>query len=91
MKQENRIIEHNWAMYDCSHVVIKPRNMTPEELQEGYYRISKEAYKLSSILKRINFLNISSILIFLSNIGLKIKGNSMPKYTRDIMCNNSDI
>lgn len=91
MKRENRIIENNWSMYDCSHVVIKPKNMTPEELQEGYYRISKEAYKLSSILKRINFLNITSILIFLSNIGLKIKGNNLPEYTRTIMTDNSDI
>lgn len=91
MKQENRIIEQNWSMYDCNHVVIMPKNMTPDELQEGFYWISKEAYKLSSILKRINFLNMFSLLVFIANIGLKIKNNNLSKYTRDIMIDNSDI
>lgn len=45
MKEANRIIEDNWAMYDCSHVVIQPANMTPEELQEGFYRTCNEVYK----------------------------------------------
>lgn len=45
MKEEDRIIEDNWAMYDCSHVVIQPAKMTPEELQEGFYRFCFEVYK----------------------------------------------
>lgn len=91
MKRENRIIEHNWSMYDCNHMVIKPKNMTTEELQEGFYWISKEAYKLRSILKRTEFLNFFSFLVFLSNIGLKIKCRNLYKYTRNIMTDNSDI
>ena len=91
MKRENRIIENNWSMYNCSHVIIMPKNITPEELQEGYYRISKEAYKLSSIIKRIEFLNLFSLSILLANIGLKIKANGLPEYTREILTNNSDI
>ena len=91
MKQENRIIEYNWSMYDCNHVVIKPKNMTTEELQEGFHWISREAYKLSSTLQRIEFINIFSILAFVANIGLKIKNFNLPKYTRDIMTDNSDI
>jgi len=91
MKQENRIIEKNWSVYDCNHVVLKPKNMTPEELQEGFHWISREAYKLNSILKRTEFLNFFSFLVFLSNIGLKIKCRDLSKYTRDIMTDNSDI
>lgn len=45
MKEENRIIEDDWAMYDCSHVVIRPAKMTPEELQEGFYTLCNEVYK----------------------------------------------
>ena len=45
MKEENRIIEDNWAMYDCSHVVIQPANMTPDELQQGFYDLCNEVYK----------------------------------------------
>jgi len=91
MKRENRIIEQDWSMYDCNHVAIKPKNISPEELQEGFNWISKEAYNLSSIIKRIEFLNPSSLLIFMANIGLKMKCGNSAKYTRDIMTDNSDI
>lgn len=91
MKQENRIIELDYSMYDCNHVVIKPKNMTPQELQEGFHWISKEAYQISTILKRTEVLNIFSLLVFIANIGLKIKCGNSVKYTRDIITDNSDI
>jgi radical SAM superfamily enzyme YgiQ (UPF0313 family) len=91
MKRENRIIEQNWSMYDCNHVVIMPKNMTPEELQRGFDWISKEAYNLAFILRRIIFLNKFSLLIFLANISLKIKGNNLSKDARNIIIDNSDI
>jgi len=49
MKMTNRIIEHNWSVYDCNHVVINPKNMTAEELHEGFNWILKETFKYSSI------------------------------------------
>lgn len=73
MKKENRIIENNWSKYDLHHVVIRPRNMSVEELQNGFNWISKEAYKPLTIIKRIKFLNPFSWLILFSNISLKIK------------------
>ncbi|HSA05754.1 MAG TPA: radical SAM protein [Candidatus Gastranaerophilales bacterium] len=91
MKQENRIIEYNWSMYDCNHVVIKPKNMSVKELQEGFDWINKEAYKLGSILKRVEFVNLSSLLVLTANIGLKTKCGGSVKYTRNIMTDNSDI
>ncbi len=91
MKREGRIIETDYSMYDCNHVVIEPKNMTIEELQEGFNWINTEAYKLGSVLKRIEFLNIFSLLIFVANVGLKIKNSKSNKYARDIMSNNSDI
>ncbi len=91
MKRENRIIEQNWSMYDCNHVVIKPKNMTPEELQEGFDWISKEVYKFGAVLNRINFLSPFSFLTFLANIGLKTKCNNLFDYTRDDFCNTRDI
>ncbi|MDD3149938.1 MAG: radical SAM protein [Candidatus Gastranaerophilales bacterium] len=91
MKKENRIIENNWSMYDCNHVIIEPNNMTARELQEGFDWISKEAYKLTSILKRIEFINLFSLLIFIANIGLKIKCKNVCQASRDIICANKDI
>ncbi len=65
--------------------------MTADELQEGFYWISKETYKLSSILNRVEFLNIFSLAVFLANIGLKTKFNNLSRYTKDIMTDNMDI
>jgi len=73
MKKENRIIENNWSKYDLHNVVIKPKNMSAEELQKGFNWISNEAYKPITMLKRIKFLNPFSFLIFFANISLKIK------------------
>lgn len=73
VRKENRIIENNWSKYDLHHVVIKPKNMSVEELQKGFNWISNEAYKPITILKRVKFLNPFSFLIFFANISLKIK------------------
>lgn len=73
MKEENRIIENNWSNYDLHHVVIKPINMSVEELQKGFNWISKEAYKPINIIKRMKFLNPFSVLMFFANVSLKIK------------------
>lgn len=53
MKQEGRIITENWSMYDMAHVVYKPKNMTVDELQEGYLRVNRSFYSFGSMLKRL--------------------------------------
>jgi len=51
--EENRIIDFNLSNYNTSHVVFKPKNMTPDELMKGYLWIYKEFYSLKNIIKRI--------------------------------------
>jgi len=53
MEDEGRIIDRDWANYDVCHSVIQPKNMTSEELQNGYFWAVRETYKLPNILKRI--------------------------------------
>ncbi|HJZ85091.1 MAG TPA: radical SAM protein [Polyangia bacterium] len=53
MKAENRLLTTDWGYYDGGHVVIKPRLMTPEQLQEGADWASREFYKTSRILGRL--------------------------------------
>jgi radical SAM superfamily enzyme YgiQ (UPF0313 family) len=51
--KENRIVDHNLSNYNTSHVVYKPKNMTAEELYDGYLWIYKEVYTLKNIIKRL--------------------------------------
>ncbi len=45
-------MDYNWPLFDGAHVITRPRGMTVEELQEGYYRFLREAYSLTGILRR---------------------------------------
>jgi radical SAM superfamily enzyme YgiQ (UPF0313 family) len=53
LKTEDRILTQDWSLYDSSHVVYRPRTMTPDQLLAGYYQVLKEAFSLGSILKRL--------------------------------------
>ena len=50
---ENRIVDFNLASYNTAHVVYKPKNMTAEELYNGYLWIYKELYTFKNIMKRL--------------------------------------
>lgn len=45
-------MDYNWPLFDGAHVLVSPRNMTAEQLQEGYYYFLREAYSLAGILRR---------------------------------------
>lgn len=51
--KENRITDYNLSKYNTSHVVYKPKNMTPEELYNGYLWIYKEVYTFKNIMRRL--------------------------------------
>ena len=53
LKNENRIFDFNWNNYNTSNVVFTPKNMTKEELYEGYLWIYKEFYSSKNIIKRL--------------------------------------
>ncbi|MCK5543741.1 MAG: radical SAM protein [Desulfobulbaceae bacterium] len=44
-EKENRILHKNWSRYTTTEVCFKPKNMTPDELQEMYYYAWKSFYK----------------------------------------------
>lgn len=51
--EENRIVDFNLTNYNTAHVVYKPKNMTAEELYNGYLWIYKEVYTFKNIMKRL--------------------------------------
>ncbi len=73
LKQEGRLLTEDWSRYDMASVVFRPKRMTVEQLQEGFWKVNRSFYSPSSILKRI-FLPSSfrrSLLIFgPMNLGL---------------------
>ncbi|MGC9308590.1 MAG: B12-binding domain-containing radical SAM protein [Thermoplasmatota archaeon] len=52
-ERENRILTRDWSKYSQAHVVYQPKNMTVDELREGYRWITKKYYSWPEMLKRI--------------------------------------
>jgi radical SAM superfamily enzyme YgiQ (UPF0313 family) len=83
LKEQARIISDDWSHYDHHTVVFKPKNMTPQELAEGYRYVQKEFYSFSSILRHIPSLlavtpvDLRRALVFLL---LNFAGKSVAKY-----------
>ena len=57
MDKENRILSKDWNRYHVCDVVFKPKNFTPEELYNGYWKASQEFFSLKNIAKRL-FYNV---------------------------------
>ncbi|HEY5599117.1 MAG TPA: hypothetical protein VIK48_00385, partial [Candidatus Manganitrophaceae bacterium] len=53
MKREGRITDFNWEHYDGKHVVYKPKRMSPEALQEGFFWANHRFFSHDSILRRL--------------------------------------
>lgn len=53
LDSEGRIIDRNWAHYDGRHVVFKPKLLSPEALEDGYFWAYHKFYSIPSIAKRI--------------------------------------
>jgi radical SAM superfamily enzyme YgiQ (UPF0313 family) len=53
LKEEGRIFDDHWPHYDMSHVVFKPKLMSPRKLQEGYLWAQKYCCSPRSILGRL--------------------------------------
>jgi len=62
MEQQGRIINRDWSKYTVGEVVFQPKQLTPEELQEGYYWSREQLASLKSIVKRTFHLRKSSLL-----------------------------
>ncbi len=52
LEKEGRIVDMDWGKYHTGEVVFKPKGMTAEELQNGYYWIFRNMYSVRNILKR---------------------------------------
>lgn len=87
-ESEGRIIDNNWDHYDYRHTVIKPKLMSPQELQDGadwlyvqYYRLDRIILRTLRALFKVGFF--SAVLTWRLNMTyrydnklLKLKGKN---------------
>jgi len=71
MESEDRIITRDWDRYNTEHVVYKPRNMSPERLQEGLREAWAQTTSYRSILKRVRWLAPGAFLSLAINLGFR--------------------
>ncbi len=73
-QKEGRLLYTNfpqdWKHYNNGQVTFTPKNMTPRELQQGYYHAWKKFYSPTSIIKRLapKFMNKSMYFTLLENV-----------------------
>lgn len=73
MKNEGRLISTDWTYYNGkTRVAFKPKNMTAEELYEGYMWFRREFYSISSILKRLSISKTNLLHNFIINLGYRL-------------------
>ena len=47
-EQDQRLLHKNWEYYDAMHVVFKPKNFSPEELQRGMIECCSDFYSYAN-------------------------------------------
>jgi radical SAM superfamily enzyme YgiQ (UPF0313 family) len=52
LKQEKRILTDDWSKFDTWNLIIEPKNMSPERLQERFNIFRKEVFNQRGIFKR---------------------------------------
>jgi radical SAM superfamily enzyme YgiQ (UPF0313 family) len=70
IRAEGRLLHEHWAHYDTQHVVIRPKNMTPEQLDAGFIRAYRETFRLKSIWHRTSGAKQAAIA-FIGNLAYR--------------------
>jgi radical SAM superfamily enzyme YgiQ (UPF0313 family) len=73
-EREGRIICTDYTKYTGGTVIVRPKNMTADQLQAGYNRFTKDYYRMMEIVYRaFNQPNaVATITGLISNVGHKI-------------------
>lgn len=69
-KKEGRLLSEDWSKYNSkTAVTFKPKNMTPEELYDGYLRFRRKFFSLRSFVKRFKASRTNIAVNFIINFG----------------------
>jgi radical SAM superfamily enzyme YgiQ (UPF0313 family) len=51
MQKAERMLHSDWDLYDTRHTVYRPAQMTPQRLEQGYWRAYRDFYRWGSIMR----------------------------------------
>lgn len=88
LQKENRLLHTRWEHYDTQHVVFRPKNMTPEQLDEGFRKAYQQTYSLKSILRRTTALKSRFPVSFMGNLAYRIYLRRLENETDRILHSN---
>jgi radical SAM superfamily enzyme YgiQ (UPF0313 family) len=81
-KKEGRLLSKDWSFYNRkTRAAFQPKQMTPEELFEGYMWFRREFYSYKSFVKRMLVSRTNLLHNLIVNIGyrLNLKGSATDK------------
>ncbi|MGE3807183.1 MAG: radical SAM protein [Gemmataceae bacterium] len=82
LQAQGRLLHKNWSLYDVEHVVIQPKQMTPERLQEGLEWSWRQSYSWRSIGRRLLGAPWSILPLWLStNFGYQFYARNLSSRT----------
>jgi radical SAM superfamily enzyme YgiQ (UPF0313 family) len=71
LDREGRILSKNWELYDGQHVVFRPKQMTPQQLQAGHERAWRSVYSYRSIFRRLAASRTQLPIAVMANLGYR--------------------
>ncbi|KPU44823.1 tRNA-2-methylthio-N(6)-dimethylallyladenosine synthase [Oxobacter pfennigii] len=89
MKEQNRIINHDIYSYNGTEAVHQPRNMSPDELTQSYWKLYNKVFSIKSILNRTifhgNFFKRPLNFLFYLGVNLFYRSQIKNKITPNII------
>ncbi len=71
MDDQGRITERDWAKYTCGEVVFRPKLLTVDKLQDGYYWARRQTSSYRSILFRTLHLRKTALMALPINLTMR--------------------
>ena len=73
LKSEGRLLDKDWNSYNGkTAITFMPKNMSIDELWNGYVRFRRRFYSLSSFIRRMNVSRTNILVNFIINLGYRL-------------------
>ena len=80
LEREGRILTKNWELYDGQHVVYRPAQMNPNELQRGVEWAWKETYSWANMARRLAGSRRMLLKSMAANLGYRFYGYNLDRF-----------